>query len=553
MRSTRVRLALALITACGSDEATQPAPSVPKEDASIVSPDAATVDAGRDVGPNAVDAAPPPRPFDWVQIISTGQSLSVGASGLPVDVRPQPFQNLMLSDVSPAPAYDNVGDMLSLVPLRSPLRAVAPVSGAYPNNIYGETASEGLANQVSALSIARDGKDYVTIATAVGQGGRKLEYLNKQAGMPYPVKPTTGMGDRLAYWASMYEATHLKELAIAQGKRFGTGAVFLTHGESDAHILAVTTPAAEYEAGLVKLARDYDADLRAITGQSVKIPFFTSQQGTFPVVADAIPTTTNTLWSVSVKYPGEIVCVGPKYQYEYSADHVHLTAPAYERLGEKYAEVYYHTVLQGRRWRPLEPVQVTRSGKEIAVDLYVPYPPLSFDTAVSSAHQSMNNPWRRGKGFEVVTAAGAKLEIESVMIMGNTVKIVLTQLPPAGALTIRHAIVQDLDGPLGGLPEGRHGLLRDSDPFVPRDATTIAVTFTIGSNILTATTPGAFTRVTEHDRIAIAGMTEERIVVAHAGDTLTLSGPVTAPAANAMAAIASDQRNYLVHFEWPLP
>lgn len=552
---------MAILCACGSDE---PAfvPGDAGEDAGetldaapLPAPLDAAVpgDASRD-GSRSDASTLPPRPFDWVQLISTGQSLSAGSQGLPVDPSPQPYQNLKLFDSSPVPNYDNSGDMLSLLPLTSPIRVRDPLvvpAGAYPANLSGETVSEGLSNQVSALSLAREGLDYVSIATAVGQGGRRLEIINKQPGAPYPTKPAATDG-RLAYWASMYEATQIKELAKLQNKRFGVGAVFLTHGESDAAIGTGIT-AAEYEAGVVKLAQDYDADLRAITGQTQKVMLFTSQQGSFPPVADVIPSTTNALWSVSVKNPSDIVCVGPKYQYEYVADRVHLPAAAYERVGEKYAEAYYETVVMGKRWRPLEPVQVTRVGREITVRLHVPYPPLSWDEAFAAPHQSMGHPWSKGKGFEVATAAGAKLVIDSVAIVGSAVRITLAADPPAGALAVRYAIVQDVAGAAGGLPEGRHGLLRDADPFAPRDTASIPTVITTGSAIVTAATPNAFARRTTHDRVKIAGMAEELVVVARSGNTLTLSGPVTAPSGAVMATYASDQRNYLVHFEWALP
>jgi hypothetical protein len=505
--------------------------------------------------PDAADGAvpPPARPYDWVQIISTGQSLSIGSQGLPPNPAPQPYQNLVLSDSSPDPKFDNDGDQLSLVRLVSPLRTATVnmlPAGTYPNNINGETVSEGLSNQLSALSLARAGRDYVTVATAVGQGGRQLSVIEKQPGPAYPAKPA--IPGNQAYWASMYETTRINELARAAGRRFGVGAVFLTHGESDALLL---TPAASYEAGVVKLAKDYDADTRAITGQSTPVLLFTSQQGTYPAVIDAISTTINGLWRVSIDNPDRIVCVGPKYQYEYTADRVHLPAAAYERVGTKYAEAYYQTVLEGKRWRPLEPMQVTRVGRTITVSLYVPFPPLSWDTVFPPPHQSAMHPWRNGKSFEVATQSGAKLEIESVALEGpSSVKVTLTQEPSAGtALVVRHAIVQDVAGAQGGMPEGRHGLLRDTDPLVPRDARVLDVSVKNGSAVITAKSTGAFARQTVHDRVTLPGVAGEFVVVARAGDTLTLSAPVALADSDVKATIMSDQRNYLVHFELPLP
>jgi hypothetical protein len=548
-----MRSIVLVFLACGTDPEGTPSGST---DAGLADT-ASTTDTAPPLTPDAADAGDgsvpfPPRPYDWVQIISTGQSLSVGSQGIPPNPAPQPYQNMVLTDTGPDPKFDNNGDVLSLVPLVSPLRTPSAnmlPAGTYPNNVSGETVSEGLSNQLSALSLARVGSDYVTIATAVGQGGRPLAVIEKQPGAGYPGKPADPINQ--AYWASMYETTQIRELARSAGKRFGVGAVFLTHGESDALVL---TPAAAYEAGVLKLANDYDTDTRAITGQTTPVRMYTSQQGTFPIVAEAISTTINGLWRVSTTNPNRIVCVGPKYQYEYVADRVHLSAAAYERVGTKYAEAYYQTELEGKRWRPLEPVQVARVGRVITVSLYVPFPPLSWDSAFPPAHQSPH-PWRNGKGFEVATQAGGKLEIESVALDGaSSIKITLVQEPVAGVpLVVRHAIVQDLAGALGGMPEGRHGLLRDADPLVPRDARVIDVSVKNGSAVITAKTAGAFARQTVHDRVTLPGVAGEFVVVARAGDTLTLSAPVTLSDGDVKASIMSDQRNYLVHFEWPLP
>ncbi len=71
-------------------------------------------------GTGGAPLAPPP--FDWIGIIGTGQSLSVGAAGTPVVSVAQPFHNLKLLDSAPVPQYDGVDDILSLVPLTAPLR-----------------------------------------------------------------------------------------------------------------------------------------------------------------------------------------------------------------------------------------------------------------------------------------------------------------------------------------------------------------------------------------------------------------------------------------------
>ena len=88
-----------MLAACGSDGAA-PMPVEARDggdahDASGEISDSGTRDASMAADGGDANVIPPRR-FDWVELISTGQSLSVGAQGLPVDSAPQPYRNLKL-------------------------------------------------------------------------------------------------------------------------------------------------------------------------------------------------------------------------------------------------------------------------------------------------------------------------------------------------------------------------------------------------------------------------------------------------------------------------
>jgi hypothetical protein len=170
-------------------------------------------------------------------------------------------------------------------------------------------------------------------------------------------------------------------------------------------------------------------------------------------------------WKLGVDHPGEVVCAGPKYQYPYANDHLHLVAAGYDRLGEKYGEVYYERVVQGHDWQPLQPLAATRSGRVITVRFHVPAPPLQWDESMPSPHQLAHTAWSKGRGFEAQDASD-ELAIEAVSIQGDSVLITLATEPAASGLVIRYAVTQDGSGSLGGLASGRIGKLRDSDPLV---------------------------------------------------------------------------------------
>ncbi len=469
-----------------------------------------------------------PAPFDWVGMIGTGQSLSVGATSLPVVSASQPYHNLKLLDASAPPGYDGVGDVLSVVPLTAPLRPINPAFNTvqYPDNIYGETPSEGLGNQVAALTLAGAGADWVTVQTNVGESGQGISVIEKG-------------GSGKAYAASLYEVGALVGLAAQQGKTYGVGGVFLTHGETDADNV-------DYAARLQQLQADYAADIPALTGQMEGVAIFLSQQSTFP---QALGPSTSTLaaWQLPGLSPGAFHCTGPKYQHEYAADKVHLTAPSSRRLGEKYGQVYHRVMVTKEGWQPLQPVAAKLSGNTVTVDFHVPVPPLAWEETVALPHQVTFTQWAAGRGFEVVDSLGA-VGITGVEIQGSSVIITLAAPPAGQAPYVGYALFQDVGGFHGGEAVGRHGQLRDSDPFVGYSARTITCGVTQGSALVTALTAGDFADRGRTELASGAGLPKGAVVTQIAGDTMTLSAPWEGATGETSVTFRNDHRNYAVQF-----
>jgi len=397
--------------------------------------------------PAPVRRGPEPRiVWDWSGIIGTGQSLSVGARGTPILSIRQPYNNLKLSTGSlPWPVAPR-NPSLVMEPLTEPVGRLSPTyPSSWPTNIDGETYHTAMADELTALARAARGRDFISVHSEVGEDGQGMVFLKKGA-VPKGVNGHS-------YLAALIETTSIARLARADGKTFGIGAVVVTHGESDAG-----NP--DYEAQLYQLWQDYDVDLRAITGQTQPLQMILSQQNS--VVDHSASTLAQ--WKIGVDHPTDIVCSGPKYQYPYAADGVHLTAAGYQALGEKYAQVYRERVVLGRSWEPLQPLEAARRGAAVTIRFHVPVPPLVWDTALAPPHPSVAE-WGPGKGFEVSAASGARVGIRSVEIAGDTVRIVCTSDPGPGS-RVGYAMVGE-QTPMAGLPPGtRHwGLLRDSDPF----------------------------------------------------------------------------------------
>ena len=390
-------------------------------------------------------------PWDWAGVVGTGQSLSVGASADQPVTTTQPYSNLKLSLGSlVVPPWDPSSSALSMVPLVEPIRVygIYNPAGPYPGNIFGETPHSAMANQISSLVLAASGANYITVHTVVGETGKGIDCLRKTA-------VDTGYSGR-AYAATLFEVEAIKRLAAVAGKTYGVGGIIITHGESD-------SGNTNYENELYTLWSDYNTDIKAITGQTQSIPLFTNQQNSCGTTGTSFSTLVQ--WKVGLDYPGKIICVGPKYQYPYATDGVHLVAEGYRQLGEKHGQVYYEKVVLGRDWQPLQPTSVVRtSTRVITVNFNVPVAPLVWDSTMPAPNQSSLTEWANGKGFEVYTTSGTRITISSVQISGRSVIITCASDLPTSYLKVGYAYTSGGTKRTNGTV--RWGLLRDSDPFV---------------------------------------------------------------------------------------
>ena len=478
-----------------------------------------------------IDGGGPPR---WLGVVGTGQSLSVGAASNGLVFTAPSANNLKLSLGARGMTWpiDPADPELSLAPLEEPIRPIDTGSSRpYPNNIYGESFHTAMAAELGALHQGSASEDLVTVHSVVGQGAASITVIGKG-----------GTGN--AYAASQFEVTALARLAAAAGARYEVGAVMLTHGEADAE-------RPTYEDDIAMLAAAYDADLRAITGQTRPIPLILSQQHADPVTG--LSTSTVAAWKLGVDYPGKIFCAGPKYQYGYASDQIHLVAGQYDRLGIKYAEVFDQVVVRGNDWQPLQPIEVTRDGLTINIKFHVPVPPLAWDETFGAPHHFIHSAWANGRGFEVEDGAG-EMTITDATIDGDTVHLGLLVEPvttAAAPLTVRYAMTQDATQLAGGLVSGRFGQLHDSDPLVGVDAGEIDCNVSNGSATVAAVTAGDFRGRSIHDMVEDtggAGLPANTAVLTAGASSVSLSQSWAGATGPARLRFRSNQWNYAVAF-----
>lgn len=348
-------------------------------------------------------------------ILSTGQSNAVGFAATPPLSNTQTFGNLMFDHgVMTSADCDKDGCKRYEKPT-----AFAPlVEGDTYFADKVETMSSGIANEISKL------------------------------------RGTPGNGNE-----GMMQVTDAKALASAAGVKYAVRAVTAIHGESDHYggqfPLDRTDGApgtiTNYAQALLEWQRDYDASIRAITGQTEPVPLFISQMANWnDTLHSEIPLRQ---LEAHVSAPGKVVVIGPTYQLPYAGDCIHFTNDGERQLGEYFGKAYQR-VLSGGIWEPVRPKSVTAAGNVLTVRFQVPKPPLVLDTTLVTDPGSF--------GFEVADGAGAALAITKVELAGpDAVTITLAGAIATGA-RLRYAYTaqpQTCPGPTTG-PRGN---LRDSD------------------------------------------------------------------------------------------
>ena len=360
-------------------------------------------------------------------LLISGQSLSTGSGALVVSTE-QPYQNVSF----------NTGVRAGDVGLTGFIPLIETWNGA-----EGETIASGAANLVAELEQAR-GSAHRILASAHGVGGQPYAALKKGTA-PYAI--------------GMAQVTAGVALAAAMGESYAVRAVAIVHGESD-HLGGNLA----YAEDLLAWQSDYEADVQALTGQSLPVPMFLCQMSSWTMFGSAVSRIPGEQSAAARARPDRIFVVGPKYIFPY-VDGVHLTGDGSRWLGEYYAKVYRRVLIDGEPWQPLTPRAIGRAGNVITVDFAVPAPPLVLDTTLVLDPGNF--------GFEFTDTSGAAPAITEVALAGDTsVRITLASEPVGGNPRLRYAAT-GVPAQSAGPMTGARGNLRDSDATPSRHGYTL--------------------------------------------------------------------------------
>lgn len=467
----RVAAVLAVLVACGADQApgapTDEPPSDAGTDATSAppappppAPDAAsTTDAQVDAGFVYTD-------FSINHVLSTGQSNSVANGSYPPLSTSQPFTNLMF-DTGVITAANCDGNACrsyqtpaSLIPLTEGDRFFD-----YDPDTGRETMSSGLANQISHLaktvySANNPHAAHDVLVSLHGRSGNLYACLKKN-GCPW--YDTAEQPTLKPFAEALAQVESAKALASAAGRSYAVRAITAIHGESDHYSNQDQFPSAgtdgtpdkiqNYADALLEWQADYETSIRAITGQSVPIPLLIAQMNDwndqrFSAVAAL-------QYEAHVRAPGKVVLVTPTYMLQFQADCLHYDAASHRRLGEYFAKAYARTVFTGLPWEPVRPLSIDRAGAVLTLQYAVPTPPLVLDT------ETILDPG--SYGFELVDDNGTAPAIASIALTGPTTVTITLAAEPSGPNTRLRYAMNTVPGTCAGPQEGPRGNLRDSD------------------------------------------------------------------------------------------
>lgn len=352
------------------------------------------------------------------QILSTGQSLSVGVNATPALTTTQPYSNVMLTG-----GAGGTGTGASFTPL-------------IESSI--ETMSSSMANTITANSTSNN---FQVVVGLHGVSGYTYSQLKKG---------TT------PYSNGMTQVTNTKSAATLLGKTSRVIGVTTIHGETD-NLNGVSGPT--YQGYLEEWQHDYDTDVKAITGQTNDVILFLDQLSSFMAPYAYSATSEIPIYQLKAAEdnPGKIVLVTPKYFFNYSDLH-HLTAQSERWLGEYYGKVIKKVIINHEAWRPLTPDSALLNGNVIYANFHVPAGILTFDTTLVSP--------RTNKGFEYYDSTSSA-SISNVEILdSDTVKITLSGVPTGSDQRLRYAYTGIPGTNTGAQNAGTAaGNLRDTDPY----------------------------------------------------------------------------------------
>lgn len=377
---------------------------------------------------------------NYEHFIITGQSLSTGMQTWPALSTQNVPNTYMIGDQ----VWINYGNT-SVASLNPLISKMAPDGHASEPKTTSSmiTCECPVVSAVNHIKLKTgDSKNY--IASSCGSAGRTVEELSKEYYNP------SCYNDFIKTITAAYNITksvHCPVIFWMQGEyNYSTLPIALSSNNGLQSGGTFTADKAKYKDYLLKLKNNMQNDIIAKYSQTDKPLFITYQIGKYYVQGKTLEVSMAQL-EASNEYD-DIVSAGPDY---FATDRGgHLDPNGARWFGEMLGKVYYKTKVLGGSFKPLQPLQISRTTdpKAIKIKFLVPVLPLVFETNLV--------PQCTDYGFQVYLN-GTKVALGSVLINGDCVDITSTT-NLTGDVEIVYA------GAGSGVTAGK-GNLRDSDPY----------------------------------------------------------------------------------------
>ena len=301
----------------------------------------------------------------------------------------QPYDNLMLTP----------GILGTVGPLQ-------PLTEGAVNGLNAETPSSGMANSIRAA----DASSRPIVVSGHGINGALYSEIKRG-------------GTQAAYANGQTQALAAKTAVQARGGVYRPLAVTVIHGEGDS-----TSNASFYQGYLQEWQANYQQDLNTLSGATGTLPMFISQMN-----ASNFGDLAQSQYQAHLANTGKIVLVGPKYQYAYSPDHLHMTQISYKHHGEMFGKVIKKVAIDNTPWQPLRPTGASRSGNRITLSFLIPVGTLNLDTTTVAQRQNY--------GFEFVQTGGNSVSISNVTLSADKTQVYidLSATPSGSNPRVRYA------------------------------------------------------------------------------------------------------------------
>lgn len=345
-----------------------------------------------------------------------GQSLSVGAAATPIITSVCKYKAGIMFNTGIRCPKKNVSDFTSFIPL------VEQESGATVDSAgVGETVASGCMEQLIELICKEVGispysnywDNHKFLFGSFGAGSTTIAMLTET--------PETGIG----YYQGIVNAMQAaKNICDKNGWTLNIPAWIWIQGETDQKI-GNNTPKSEYKQALSDLAKQFDTDAKAITGQENEVKCICYQTGSqnywysplYSSTAMDVPTAQMEL----VRDNDMFLAANPVYMLEHSEkEKIHLSA-----IGEKMLGLYCGIALKSiidktYDKKGVTPVSYTISDNDIIIKYKAPCSPLRINT---SYVKEVSN-----YGFTILNSDDTNI-ITSVSVFDTEIKITCSQSP----------------------------------------------------------------------------------------------------------------------------